>query len=170
MERRLKKFWHAVLVEETMQYVKSKQRGLYIYKPLFVGFIDYSGNLTIPCVWKIDRAFGYMGIFSQDRAFVMQNDSSILDELVLENYHYYDNYINAGSEMTVTPCESRNGIIRYPSIRGNLYYIISKDGTIIKEFKNSNLIPHFNPFRQGLSVILWTRVEDGEDPFVQNKQ
>ena len=135
-----------------------------------VGFIDQSGNQIIPCVWKIDRALGFMGVFSQDRAFVLQNDSSILDELVLNNYYHFDGYIEAGSEMTVVDEGDRKGRVKYPSIRGNQYFLINKRGEILKRITSkTGLVPHFNPFRQGLSVILWTRTEEGVNPLFAKK-
>ena len=137
-----------------------------------VGFIDQTGKLVVPCVWKIDRALGFMGVFSQDRAFVFQNDSSIVDEFVLNHYYGYNAFIEAGPEMTVVKDDNTKGRVRvqYPSIRGNRYFLINKQGMILKEIPHlKGLIPHFNPFRQGLSVILWTRADEGADPLFSKK-
>lgn len=141
------------------------------YFPVYnVGFIDQTGNLIIPCVWKIDRALGFMGVFSQDRAFVLKNDSSIIDELVLDDYYPFHYEIEASSEMTVVEEDHRRGRIQYPSILGNQYFLINKRGEIIKRIiSKTGLIPHFNPFRQGLSVLLWTRTEDGVNPLFAKK-
>ena len=148
----------------------SKFVGVSLIPVYNVGFINQTGTQIIPCVWKIDRALGLMGVFSQDRAFVLQNDSSIKDELVLDDYYHYDNYIKAGSEMTVVDEGNRRGRVQYPSIRGNRYFLINKQGEIQKQILNiKGLIPHFYPFRQGLSVILWTRVEEGANPYFAKK-